>query len=120
MEKIVTAGFGDPERATLAGYEAEGGYAAIRRTLGKVDPKEVIETVKASGLRGRGGAGFPCGLKWSFVPPVEGPKYLAVNADEGEPGTFKDRELMIRDPHQLLEGILIACYAVGIEKAYIY
>ena len=119
-EKIVSARFGDPEAANIAGYEASGGYQAIRQIFGKTDPKEVTEIVKASGLRGRGGAGFPCGLKWSFIPDAEGPKYLTVNADEGEPGTFKDRELMLRDPHQLIEGILIACYAVGIEKAYIY
>ncbi|MBI4251034.1 MAG: NADH-quinone oxidoreductase subunit NuoF [Candidatus Tectomicrobia bacterium] len=119
-EKIVTSRFGDPEASTLAGYEATGGYQAIRKILGKADPKNVIELVKASGLRGRGGAGFPCGLKWSFVPQNLNPKYLAVNGDEGEPGTFKDRELMIRDPHQLIEGIVIACYAVGIAKAYIY
>jgi len=119
-EKIVTSRFGDPEALTLAGYEATGGYQAVRKILGKMEPKDVIELVKASGLRGRGGAGFPCGLKWSFVPQNLNPKYLAVNGDEGEPGTFKDRELMIRDPHQLIEGILIACYAVGIAKAYIY
>ena len=120
LEKIVTGRFDNPDAPHIAGYEASGGYEAIRRLLGSVEPADVIELVKASGLRGRGGAGFPCGLKWSFVPQVDGPKYLAVNADEGEPGTFKDRELMLRDPHQLIEGILIACYAVGIEKAYIY
>jgi NADH-quinone oxidoreductase subunit F len=119
-EKIVSGRFGNPEAPHIDGYEASGGYRAIREIFGKLAPKEVTEIVKASGLRGRGGAGFPCGLKWSFVPDMEGPKYLAVNADEGEPGTFKDRELMLRDPHQLVEGILIACYAVGIEKAYIY
>ena len=120
LEKIVTGRFDSPDAPHIAGYEASGGYEAIRRLLDGVEPADVIELVKASGLRGRGGAGFPCGLKWSFVPQVEGPKYLAVNADEGEPGTFKDRELMLRDPHQLIEGILIACYAVGIEQAYIY
>ena len=120
LEKIVTGRFDNPDAPHIAGYEASGGYEAIKRLLGGVEPADVIELVKASGLRGRGGAGFPCGLKWSFVPQVDGPKYLAVNADEGEPGTFKDRELMLRDPHQLIEGILIACYAVGIEKAYIY
>ncbi|MEE9257255.1 MAG: NADH-quinone oxidoreductase subunit NuoF [bacterium] len=120
LEKIVSGRFENPEAPRIEGYEASGGYRAIRKILGSAEPKEVIEIVKASGLRGRGGAGFPCGLKWSFVPDMDGPKYLAVNGDEGEPGTFKDRELMIRDPHQLIEGILIACYAVGIEKAYIY
>lgn len=119
-EKIVSGRFGNAEAPNIGGYEASGGYQAISKIFGKVDPKNVIEIVKSSGLRGRGGAGFPCGLKWSFVPQIDGPKYLAVNADEGEPGTFKDRELMLRDPHQLIEGILIACYAVNIEKAYIY
>ena len=119
-EKIVSGRFGNPEAPHIDGYEASGGYRAIREIFGKLAPKAVTGIVRASGLRGRGGAGFPCGLKWSFVPDMEGPKYLAVNADEGEPGTFKDRELMLRDPHQLVEGILIACYAVGIEKAYIY
>ncbi len=120
LEKIVSGRFGNSEAPNIGGYEADGGYRAIRKIFGKTDPKDVIEIVKSAGLRGRGGAGFPCGLKWSFVPQEDGPKYLAVNADEGEPGTFKDRELMLRDPHQLIEGILIACYAVGIEKAYIY
>jgi len=119
-EKIVSARFGNAEAPNITGYEASGGYEAIRKILGKTDPKDVTEIVKTSGLRGRGGAGFPCGLKWSFIPDIEGPKYLTVNGDEGEPGTFKDRELMLRDPHQLIEGIIIACYAVGIEKAYIY
>ena len=120
LEKIVSGRFGNSEAPNIGGYEADGGYRAIRKIFGNTDPKDVIEIVKSAGLRGRGGAGFPCGLKWSFVPQMDGPKYLAVNADEGEPGTFKDRELMLRDPHQLVEGILIACYAVGIEKAYIY
>ena len=121
LEKIVTSRFEDPACQKIDVYEKTSGYQAIRSILDKrISSDNVIETVKTSGLRGRGGAGFPCGLKWSFVPKVDGPKYLAVNADEGEPGTFKDRELMLRDPHQLIEGILIACYAVGIEKAYIY
>ncbi len=120
LEKIVSGRFGNSEAPNIGGYEADGGYRAIRKIFGKTDPKDVIDIVKSAGLRGRGGAGFPCGLKWSFVPQIDGPKYLAVNADEGEPGTFKDRELMLRDPHQLIEGILIACYAVGIEKAYIF
>ena len=107
-EKIVSGRFGNPEAPHIDGYEASGGYRAIREIFGKLAPKAVTGIVRASGLRGRGGAGFPCGLKWSFVPDMEGPKYLAVNADEGEPGTFKDRELMLRDPHQLVEGILIA------------
>ena len=102
-------------------YEQTGGYAALRKTLGKVAQADVIETVKKSGLRGRGGAGFPTGVKWGFIPKDHpGPKYLCCNADESEPGTFKDRQLMERDPHQMLEGIIIACYAIGAETAYIY
>jgi NADH-quinone oxidoreductase subunit F len=102
-------------------YEQTGGYAALRNTLGKVAQADVIETVKKSGLRGRGGAGFPTGVKWGFIPKDHpGPKYLCCNADESEPGTFKDRQLMERDPHQMLEGIIIACYAIGAETAYIY
>ncbi len=107
---------------TLEGARANGAYQAIQNILDeRRDPGEVIETVKASGLRGRGGAGFPTGVKWGFVPKDHpGPKYLCVNGDESEPGTFKDRLLMEEDPHLLLEGILIACYAVGIPTAYLY
>ncbi len=99
---------------------ADGGYEAARRAVTTMTPEETIELVKASGLRGRGGAGFPTGVKWSFVPPDVFPKYVVVNHDEGEPGTFKDRELAELDPHQLLEGIVIAAWAVQAEKAFIY
>src|SRR5687768_14484414 len=106
---------------SLADYERAGGYQALRKILGKVPPAEVTETVKKSGLRGRGGAGFPTGIKWGFLPKdYQGPKYLCCNADESEPGTFKDRQLIERDPHQMIEGMLIACYAIGAETAYIY
>jgi NADH-quinone oxidoreductase subunit F len=106
---------------SLADYERAGGYQALRKILGKVAPAEVTETVKKSGLRGRGGAGFPTGIKWGFLPKdYQGPKYLCCNADESEPGTFKDRQLIERDPHQMIEGMLIACYAIGAETAYIY
>lgn len=106
---------------TLPEYLAAGGYEAVRRTLGKIPPAEVIETVKRSGLRGRGGAGFPTGLKWGFVPKEsDKPKYLLCNADESEPGTFKDRQLIERDPHQVLEGIILAAYAIGVHRSYIY
>src|SRR5207249_1708897 len=92
---------------SLAGYERAGGYQALRKVLGKIAPAAVTEMVKKSGLRGRGGAGFPTGVKWSFIPKeYQGLKYLCCNADESEPGTFKDRQLMERDPHQMLEGIL--------------
>ena len=106
---------------SLADYERAGGYQALRKVLGKVPPAEVTEIVKKSGLRGRGGAGFPTGVKWGFLPKdYQGPKYLCCNADESEPGTFKDRQLIERDPHQIIEGMLIACYAIGVQTAYIY
>ena len=90
-------------------YRRGGGYAAVDEVLGKKSPEECIEIVKASGLRGRGGAGFPAGLKWSFVPKTTAkPKYLVCNADESEPGTFKDRELMEKNPHLLIEGMILA------------
>lgn len=116
-KNMLTPGYG----GSLADYERAGGYQALRRVLGKVAPAEVTEIVKKSGLRGRGGAGFPTGVKWGFLPKDHrGPKYLCCNADESEPGTFKDRQLIERDPHQLLEGILLAAYAIGAETAYIY
>jgi NADH-quinone oxidoreductase subunit F len=102
-------------------YIADGGYEAARKTLTTMSPEEVTVLVKESGLRGRGGAGFPTGLKWSFVPKNTGkPIYLLCNADESEPGTFKDRAIIERDPHQLLEGMIIAAYAIGCRDAYIY
>ncbi|HEX9285096.1 MAG TPA: NADH-quinone oxidoreductase subunit NuoF [Nitrospirales bacterium] len=108
-------------RGSLADYEHAGGYQALKKVLGKVPPAEVIEMVKKSGLRGRGGAGFPTGVKWSFIPKDHpGPRYLICNADESEPGTFKDRQLMERDPHQMIEGMIIAAYAISAHTAYIY
>ncbi len=102
-------------------YRKLGGYEAVTASLGKSSPDEVIEIVKASGLRGRGGAGFPTGLKWSFVPK-QSPKarYIVCNADESEPGTFKDHELMVKNPHQLIEGMILAGYAIGSHTGYIY
>ena len=122
--------FGDPGERRIISYEEyvrTGGYEGLRRAL-ELRPEELVEEVKRSQLRGRGGAGFPTGLKWSFLPkPPEGsgqddrePRYLAVNADESEPGTFKDRLLMDFDPHLLLEGIAICCYACQLDRAYIY
>ncbi len=112
--------FGDPEARTLAGWRARGGYRGLSRALG-VGPKETIAEVKASGLRGRGGAGFPTGLKWSFMPKSSTrPHYLLCNADESEPGTFKDREIIRWTPHLLLEGCLIGAYAIGSRHCYIY
>ena len=111
----------DANSYRLAAYVGRGGYEAARRTILSKKPAEVMEEVKRAALRGRGGAGFPAGSKWAFVPPADGrPRYLCVNADEGEPGTFKDRAIMTRDPHLLLEGILLASYAVGVHTAFIY
>ena len=101
-------------------YLANGGYKALKKALG-MKPEEVTDQVKKSNLRGRGGACFPTGLKWTFMPKqTTNPKYLCVNGDESEPGTFKDREIFERNPHILIEGILIACYAMGITTAYLY
>ena len=121
-EKILLKNMETPGyTGSLADYERAGGYQALRKIVGKVPPAEITETVKKSGLRGRGGAGFPTGVKWGFLPKdYQGPKYLCCNADESEPGTFKDRQLIERDPHQMIEGMLIACYAIGVETAYIY
>jgi len=98
----------------------DGAYESARKATTTMEPDELIELVKTSGLRGRGGAGFPTGMKWSFVPKDVFPKYIVINHDEGEPGTFKDRELAESDPHQLIEGIIIAAWANRAEKAFIY
>ena len=120
FEPVLTRNVGNPDAVTLAGYRAAGGYQALAKALA-MDPSEVIEEVKASGLRGRGGAGFPAGVKWGFIPKDTGkPTYLVCNADESEPGTFKDRLLMEKDPHQLIEGCLITSWAVAAETTYIY
>jgi len=119
-EKVLTARFGKPQSQAIAGYLADGGYGALKKVL-DMGPQAVVEEIKKAALRGRGGAGFPAGVKWSFVPrPSPRPVYLCVNADEGEPGTFKDRALMENDPHQLIEGAAIACLAIGAHRAYIY
>ena len=109
-----------PDSYTIESYLSSGGYSALRKTLGMA-PGDITDVVKKSGLRGRGGAGFPAGIKWSFVPPdSKKPVYLCCNADESEPGSFKDREILEKDPHQMIEGIIIACYAIRSHKAYIY
>ena len=121
FEPVLLANVGKAESHTLAAYEAAGGYSALKKTLKEMSPEQVIELVKASGLRGRGGAGFPCGLKWSFLPKNHpGPIYMCVNADESEPATFNNRILMEEDPHQLIEGAILACYATRASTAYIY
>ncbi|MFN0150516.1 MAG: NADH-quinone oxidoreductase subunit NuoF [bacterium] len=120
FERILTKNFGTPESHTLRAYEASGGYQTLRKAL-KTPPALLVEEVKNSGLRGRGGAGFPTGTKWSFLPKgLDKPVYLCVNADESEPGTFKDRELMERDPHMTIEGTIISSYAIGCHAAYVY
>ncbi len=116
---IVTSRRHSPDGHTLEGYLRSGGYEAIRLALGR-SPADVIAEVKAASLLGRGGAGFPAGVKWGFCPPGVWPRYLVVNGDESEPGTYKDRLLMETDPHQLLEGCLIAAYAVGASQCFLY
>ena len=120
MEPLLTKYVREPNSFTLDFYLQHQGYEALRKALA-MKPEEVVELVKASGLRGRGGAGFPTGMKWQFVDrKSEKPRYIACNADESEPGTFKDHLLMERNPHLLIEGCAIACHAIGAKVAYIY
>ena len=117
---VLSKYFGDREAIGLDGWRKRGGYVALEKALG-MTPAEIVGVVKDSGLRGRGGAGFPTGMKWSFMKPGDGkPHYLCCNADESEPGTFKDREIMRWTPHALVEGCAIGAYAIGAETAYIY
>ena len=104
---------------TVARYVDTGGYTALDKALSEMTPEAIIAEVKASNMRGRGGAGFPTGVKWGFLAPAE-PRYLVVNGDESEPGTFKDRQLLERDPHQLVEGIIISSYALNVHHAFVY
>ncbi len=117
--RVVTSRFDVADAHTLSGYEATGGYQALRTALSRT-PGEIHEEVRAATLLGRGGAGFPAGVKWGFCPPGVWPRYLVVNGDESEPGTYKDRLLMELDPHQLIEGCLLACYAVGLSQCFLY
>jgi len=117
--KIITSRFGYDDSYTLQRYEATGGYEGLRAALAKT-PAHMSEEVKSASLLGRGGAGFPAGVKWGFCPPDVWPRYLVVNGDESEPGTYKDRLLLEKDPHQLIEGVLIACYAIGCSQAFLY
>jgi NADH-quinone oxidoreductase subunit F len=121
FRKILTPHIAEDDCHTLNFYQSKGGYSQAKKSLVEQQPDDLIDLVKAANLRGRGGAGFPTGVKWSFVPKSsDKPKYLVVNADESEPGTFKDRVIMEKNPHLLLEGILICCKAVNIQTAYIY
>jgi NADH-quinone oxidoreductase subunit F len=121
VTSYLTEHFADDAFRTFDGYVARGGYDAARSALSQRTPAELVELVKNAGLQGRGGAGFSTGLKWSFMPAgKEQPKYLVCNADESEPGSFKDRLLMERGPHQMLEGLLIGAYATGAEKTFVY
>ncbi len=117
---VLSRHFKDPNGMWLKDYIADEGYSAAKRVLTSMTPAQIIDEVNKAKLRGLGGAGFPTGRKWSFIPKTDKPKYLVVNADEGEPGTFKDRYILERDPHALLEGILIAAFAIGSHKAYVY
>lgn len=117
--KLLTEHYAKDEFRLLPGYQKWGGYEVLKKAL-KMSPQQIIDEVKASGLRGRGGAGFPTGTKWGFLPKNNEPRYLLCNADEGEPGTFKDRLMMERAPHQLIEGMIISAFAIGSHKSYIY
>ncbi len=121
FEPILTRNIRKPGSETIDVYMASGGYQGLRRALKEFTPEKLTEEVKASGLRGRGGAGFPTGMKWSFLPKTKDkPRYLCVNADESEPGTFKDRLLIEKDPHLVLEGIILSAYAIESSLAFFY
>jgi len=118
--KILTQHINTPGIKTLSVYRSLGGYAAVEKAVKSMTPDEVVEEVKKSGLRGRGGAGFPTGMKWSFIDKKSSPRYLVCNADESEPGTFKDRYLMSNSPHTLIEGMIVSSFALGANTSYIY
>ena len=121
MEKVLLRNVDIPDSHTLAVYRSRGGYQPWEEVVKNIRPEQLIEEIKASGLRGRGGAGFPTGMKWSFVPKDSPkPKYMVCNADESEPGTFKDRLLIEKDPHAIIEGTLMAAYAIQSHTAFIY
>jgi len=120
-ENILTAHIDEEGYTSLDGYVRSGGYEALRKAVLEMKPEQIVEEVTASGIRGRGGAGFPAGKKWSFLVKDSGkPCYLICNADEGEPGTFKDKFLLDRAPHLVLEGMIISCFALQVERAFIY
>ena len=119
FEPVLSRNWNVPDSHTLKVYESRGGYQAAQKALA-TDPDSIVNIVKDSELRGRGGAGFPCGLKWSFLPKDRKETLMCINGDESEPATFNNRLLMEKDPHQFLEGILIACFATKATTAYIY
>ncbi|GAA2758664.1 NADH-quinone oxidoreductase subunit NuoF [Actinopolymorpha rutila] len=120
LAPVLTANWGRQGSWTMRAYADQGGYEALRQAFGR-EPEEVVAMVKDSGLRGRGGAGFPTGMKWGFLPPLgDKPRYLVVNADESEPGTCKDIPLMMASPHTLVEGVIISAYAIRARQAFIY
>ena len=119
--KLLLTHINVPGINTFDVYRSKGGYAAVEKALKTMSPDAIVEEVKKSGLRGRGGAGFPTGMKWSFLAKPEGvPRHLVCNADESEPGTFKDRYLMEFLPHRLIEGLIVSSYALGSKATYIY
>ena len=120
VPRIVSARWDLADGFTLDRYHDTGGYQALRSALTSMTPAQLAEQVKAASLLGRGGAGFPAGVKWGFCPPGVFPRYLVVNGDESEPGTYKDRIVMERDPHLLIEGVLLSCYAIGVSQAFLY
>jgi NADH-quinone oxidoreductase subunit F len=121
MTQVITGGLDGERTWRLADYVKRGGYEALRKVLSGMTPEQVVDEVKKSSLRGRGGAGFPSGLKWTFMPKnYQGDKYIVCNSDEGEPGTFKDRDILRFNPHALIEGMIIAAYAMGATRGYNY
>ncbi len=120
-KRLLLAHIDAKDQYKIANYEANGGYKVLQRAISTIKPKEIVDMVKESGLRGRGGAGFVTGMKWSFIPQdTLEPKYLVCNCDESEPGTFKDRLLIEKDPHQLIEGMILSAYAIQSNLAFIY
>ena len=120
FEPVLSRNWDVADCHTLKVYESRGGYQAARKALTSMDPDKVVQVVKDSELRGRGGAGFPCGMKWSFLPKDRKETFMCINADESEPATFNNRLLMERDPHQLIEGIILGCFATKASTAYLY
>src|SRR5690625_5010629 len=120
FEPVLTKGIGTVDLVDIEEYERQGGYRALRKALKEMTPEEVHEAVKASGLRGRGGAGFPTGVKWGFLPDDGRPRYMCCNADESEPATFNNRLLIEFNPHLLIEGILLSAFATKCVQSFVY